>query len=80
MKKYTCYSLEERIKIEKHLDLASNLTTIARILNRDLSGLHKEIRKHLIKSDVGARGRNLNNCTHRATCRKRSLCKDALAH
>ena len=75
MKKYTRYSLEERIKIEKHLELSSSLTTISRILNRDLSGLRKEIKNHLIKAEVGAQGRNLNNCAYRITCQKRMICE-----
>ena len=74
MKKYTRYSLEERIRIEKHLERPSSLTTIARLLNRDFSGLRKEIKGHLVKTEVGARGRNLNNCAHRVTCQNRLVC------
>lgn len=67
-------TLEERTIIANMLSLDCSLTQIAAVLNRDVSTIRLEIKKHRRLSRFVSSGRTLNNCRFRNGCDYRGQC------
>ncbi|MBS3988137.1 MAG: IS30 family transposase [Erysipelothrix sp.] len=71
---YTQLTLNERQLIEHMLNDKKSLSQISSILDRDVSGLRREIKNYRTESKKANQGSYLNDCVHITTCRKRFLC------
>lgn len=69
-------TLDNRTTIESKLDAGFSLGQIGKLLNRNVSVISREIRKHSVAVDVGAFGRIKNRCIHRNSCQKYGICED----
>lgn len=67
---------EDRIFIQQGLQEACSLRQIAGLLERSLSVISREVRKHRTSLNTGAFGRITNRCIHRDSCSKYALCMD----
>lgn len=67
-------TLDERAIIQRELAENHSLRQIASELNRSLSVISREVRKHRKQNDSGASYRIKNRCVHRKDCSKYGLC------
>lgn len=74
-KKYSHLTKDERFIIETMLKNSSSLVTIAETLNRDVTTISKEIKKHR-KVKLPSIDKNL--CINRSKCRKALGCSDKM--
>ena len=69
-------SLADRSEIENGLRHNDSFNAIAGHLKVARSTVMREVRKHLQKSEKGAKGRVTNRCIHRSKCDRHFLCSD----
>ena len=67
-------TLDNRITIEKSLDCAETMKSIATKLGKDPTTIAKEIRKHRILHKHPAYGEGHNKCANRRNCTKKQVC------
>ena len=67
-------SLNDRMTIQSDLCSAHSLRQIARTLDRSVSVISREVKKHRQIVDTGAFGRIMNRCVHRNGCQKQFVC------
>lgn len=67
-------TLADRSEIENGLRHGDSCNAIASHLKVARSTVVREIRKHALDSDKGAKGRVTNRCVHRGECTRRFLC------
>lgn len=72
-KKYTHLTLNDRIFIEKSLDLGMSLKELGSCLGKDPTSISKEIRRHRIEK-AGKDNFSHNDCAFRRDCRQRDQC------
>lgn len=61
-------NLNDRIYIEKSLDINKSFNEISKALDKDSTTISKEIRKNLNLKNSGACGKKFNNCANRFSC------------
>lgn len=66
---------DNRIAIEKSLDAAAPLSTIAKELCKDPTTIAKEIKKHRIFQQHNTYNQKPSRCTLAAACHKKNLCR-----
>lgn len=66
---------DNRITIEKSLDTATPLSTIAKELCKDPTTIAKEIKRHRIFQQHNTYNQKPNRCALAATCHKKNLCE-----
>ena len=69
-------SIEDRYTIHNGLEIRKPLNQIASEVGKDRSTISREIRKHSVEVDQGARYRLKNRCIHRNDCHHHGLCED----
>ncbi len=69
-------SLDDRITISQMLSNRKSFKQIASALQKSPSSISREVRNHLKYSKTTSYGRSFNNCLHRKSCSKHSLCPD----
>lgn len=67
-------SLADRSEIENGLRHGESFNAIASHLKVARSTVMREVRKHALDSDKGAKGRVTNRCIHRSKCDRHFLC------
>lgn len=67
-------TLDNRVDIEKGLDVATSLRQIAIHLHKDPSTITKEIRKHRTLQPHNSFNEGKNKCSLRATCKRKNIC------
>ena len=73
-------TLDNRVFIEKSLDLDMSLKDIAKPLCKDPSTISKEIKKHRTfhpHNDLGIKG-PVNHCIHKKDCSLHKICPDTV--
>jgi len=68
--------LSDRLTIEKALQEHYSFKKIAKKLNVAHSTVMREVKKHIIDSDKGAKGRLTNRCVYRSQCNRQFLCAE----
>ena len=76
MAKYKHLTLDERFIIADMLNKRYTFTAIGLHLGKDPSTISKEVRSHVVFHKAGAPGAPYNNCRHRFSCKKQTLCAD----
>lgn len=66
---------DNRVTIEKRLDAATPISTIAKELSKDPTTIAKEIKKHRIFQQHNTYNQKPNRCALAANCRRKDLCK-----
>lgn len=69
-------TMENRVTIEKDLDMKQSFKAIAASLDKDCTTISKEVRNHRIFKKTGAFGCSFNNCLHRFGCAQKNLCSN----
>lgn len=69
-------NLNDRIYIEKSLDINKSFNEISKALDKDSTTISKEIRKNLTLKNSGAYGKRFNNCANRFSCEFTAICDD----
>ena len=64
----------DRDDIERYLDKNLNFKTIAQRLNKDASGISKEVRLHRIERNPSRNNYNNNHCKKYKTCNLQNMC------
>ena len=68
-------SLADRSEIENGLRHGDSFNAIAGHLKMARSTIMREVQKHAVPSDKGAKGRVSNRCIHRSECSRHFLCR-----
>lgn len=69
-------SLDNRVYIEKSLDLDVSFKDIAKFLCKDPSTISKEVRKHrFFKARNEFNHENFNKCIYRKSCNRKNVCR-----
>lgn len=67
-------SLENRETIETMLRAGASFKAIANAVRKSPSTVMREVRRHALESDKGAKGRVTNRCVKRSACRRQFVC------
>ena len=67
-------SLEDRKEIERLLRAGASFKAIAEAVRKSPSTVMREVRRHAVESDRGAKGRVTNRCVKRSVCRRQFVC------
>lgn len=68
-------TLSDRITIEKSIYRHLTFTSIGLLINKDISTISKEVRKHISCIKYGSFGRPFNSCAHHLSCQKKFICE-----
>ena len=74
IEKHKHLRLTDRIFIQSALNQDVSIRKIAKELNKDVTTISKEIKKHLVISETGRGGRKFNPCKHAYDCKLTRVC------